>query len=79
MDQRQRGEENIGGYGPTALKTIDSRFNWFAAKVYQNEILGQNRAFIKPQSEEPYYFFIPKNPNDWINFEKFSLQGDSNS
>ena len=70
------GERNIGGFGNTAINKEFSQFDWFADKIYQNEIKKSNRQWIKPTSKDPYYFLIPKNPNDWIDINCLKVWGN---
>lgn len=69
------GEQNIGGYGETFKKREFSEYDWFTKKTYQNELRKSTRKYLKPQSTDPYYWFIPKNPDNWTKFHNTKIWG----
>ena len=61
------GTQNIGGYGNTAGRLQNSKFDWFTQKMFQNEITNVKKVVAKPRSTDPYYYTIPKDPHRFIN------------
>lgn len=69
------GEMNVGGFGTTHKKREFSEYDWFTTRTFQNELVESKKKFIKPQSEDPYYFYIPKNNDHWTRFHNTRLWG----